>query len=70
MRKVFRFEQKSNLCQVTAEVTIDGKPVPNSLEWRGGFGDLTVSNAAANQRTLHFGAGMAPYLLLPIIPPR
>ena len=24
------------------------------IQWRGGFGDLTVANAAASQRTLYF----------------
>jgi YidC/Oxa1 family membrane protein insertase len=54
VRKTFRFQKNSYLSQVTAEVSVDGKPVRSMIEWRGGFGDLTVSNPASSQRTLHF----------------
>ena len=54
VRKAFRFQQNSYLTSVSTEVTLDGKPLPNLVEWRGGFGDLTVASAAANQRTLYF----------------
>jgi len=53
-RKTFRFQKNSYLSQVTSEVTLDGKPVPSLIEWRGGFGDLTVGTAAGSQRTLYF----------------
>jgi YidC/Oxa1 family membrane protein insertase len=53
-RKVFRFQQHSYLVMVSSECAVDGKPLPHLLEWRGGFGDLTVASAAANQRTLYF----------------
>ena len=52
--KSFKFEKSSYICRVTTSVTTDGKPVPHLIEWRGGFGDLTVANAAANQRTLYY----------------
>jgi YidC/Oxa1 family membrane protein insertase len=54
IRKSFRFEKNSYLSHVTSEVTIDGKPVPNSIEWRGGFGDLTVANPAGTQHVLYY----------------
>ncbi len=54
VRKVIRFQQKSYLSMMSTEVTLDGKPLPNMIEWRGGFGDLTVAAASANQRTLYF----------------
>ncbi|HXK04004.1 MAG TPA: membrane protein insertase YidC [Verrucomicrobiae bacterium] len=54
VRKVFRFQQHSYSTAVATQVTQDGKPIPHLLEWRGGFGDLTVASAAANQRTLYF----------------
>jgi YidC/Oxa1 family membrane protein insertase len=54
VRKTFRFEKNSYLSQITAEVAVDGKPIPSMLEWRGGFGDLTVPSPAAEQRTLYF----------------
>jgi YidC/Oxa1 family membrane protein insertase len=54
VRKTFRFQKNSYLSRVSAEVTIDGKPVPSMLQWRYGFGDLTVGNPASNQLTLFY----------------
>src|ERR1044071_9182834 len=54
VRKTFRFQKGSYLAQITSEVAIDGKPVPNMVEWRGGFGDLTVANPSSNQTTLYY----------------
>jgi YidC/Oxa1 family membrane protein insertase len=54
VRKVFRFQKNSYLTMVSSEVTQDGKPLAHMLEWRGGFGDLTISTAPGNQRTLYF----------------
>src|ERR1035437_9470256 len=53
-RKTFRFEKTSYLAHVTSEVATDGKPVPHMIEWRGGFGDLTVANPSATEKTLYF----------------
>lgn len=54
VRKTFRFQKNSYMAKVATEVTIDGKPVPHRVEWRGGFGDLTVAGPSANGRTLYF----------------
>jgi len=54
VRKVFRFQKNSYLSTVSCEVAVDAKPIPGAIEWRGGFGDLTIPGAAANQRTLYF----------------
>ena len=54
VRKSFRFQKNSYLAEVSAEVAVDGKPIPSMLEWRGGFGDFTVANPAGSQRTLLF----------------
>jgi YidC/Oxa1 family membrane protein insertase len=54
VRKVFRFQKNSYLSTVSCEVAVDAKPIPGAMQWRGGFGDLTLSNAASNQRTLYF----------------
>jgi len=54
VRKVFRFEKNSYLLHVSTEVSNDGQAVPHSIQWRGGFGDFTVTSAVANQRTLYF----------------
>jgi len=54
VRKTFRFLRDSYLCQVASEVTVDSKPLAHAIEWRGGFGDLTVSNAPSKEYTLYF----------------
>jgi YidC/Oxa1 family membrane protein insertase len=54
VRKVIRFQQNSYLSMVSTEATLDGKPLPAMLQWRGGFGDLTVAAASTNQRSLYF----------------
>jgi len=54
VKKVFRFQPNSYLCTVSAEVTVDGKPLPSMLQWLGGFGDLTIPNPFGSQKTLFF----------------
>jgi YidC/Oxa1 family membrane protein insertase len=54
VRKVFKFQKSSYLSMVSTEVTLDGKPLPHMIQWRGGFGDLTIANPSGNQRTLYF----------------
>jgi YidC/Oxa1 family membrane protein insertase len=54
VKKVFRFEKDSYISKVSAEVTVDGAPVRNLIEWRGGFGDLGLSDASANGHALYF----------------
>jgi YidC/Oxa1 family membrane protein insertase len=54
VRKVFRFQKAGYLSMVSTEVTLDGKPLPHMIQWRGGFGDLTIASPAADQRTLYF----------------
>jgi YidC/Oxa1 family membrane protein insertase len=54
VRKVFRFQKNSYLSEVSTEVTVDGKPVPSMVQWRGGFGDFTVPNPTISQETLYF----------------
>ncbi len=57
VRKAFHFQKNSYLAEVSAEASVDGKPIPAMLQWRGGFGDFTVSSPAGNQRTLYFDVG-------------
>ncbi len=45
VRKTLNFTQNYQLT-VDASVSIDGKPVPAALAWRGGFGDKTVYHEA------------------------
>ena len=53
-KKTFRFEKDSYICKVSGEVSLDGAPLPNLIEWRGGFGDLGLSDAAANSHAVYF----------------
>jgi len=54
VRKTFRFQRDSYLCEVSSMVTVDQRPLSHAIEWRGGFGDLTVANAASKENTLYF----------------
>ena len=54
VRKTFRFQKDSYHSQVSAEVTIDGRPVTSMIQWRGGFGDLTVANPASHTLAVYF----------------
>ena len=54
VRKTFRFQKNSYLSQMTAEVSVDGKPVSSMFTWRGGFGDLTIAKPAAAERIVYF----------------
>jgi YidC/Oxa1 family membrane protein insertase len=54
VRKTFRFQKDKYLAQVTAEATIDGRPVNSMIEWRGGFGDLTIDNPYSSENSVYF----------------
>jgi YidC/Oxa1 family membrane protein insertase len=54
VRKRFRLEKAGYLSQISTEATLDGKALPHMIEWRGGFGDLTVPNPGAKQISLYF----------------
>ncbi len=56
-KKTFRFAKDSYLVEVTSQVTANGVLVPHSLEWRGGFGDQTVTNAPAAEHALYYDLG-------------
>ena len=53
-RKSFRFEKRSYLAKVSSQVSENGKPIPAWIEWRGGFGDLGVTNPTADAQTLYY----------------
>src|SRR6266404_7980022 len=53
-RKTFHFVKDSYQSEVSAEVTEGGVPVPHLIEWRAGFGDMTVPSPAAAQHTIHY----------------
>jgi len=52
--KSFQFRKSSYLLNVSMEVTDGGNPLSHEIEWRGGFGDMAVSNPAGDQQTLYF----------------
>ncbi len=52
--KSFQFRKASYLLDVSTEVTDGGKPLPQQVEWRGGFGDMDATNPAGDQQTLYF----------------
>jgi YidC/Oxa1 family membrane protein insertase len=54
VRKTFHFQRDSYLCDVSSEVTVDSRPLVHAIEWRGGFGDLTVSSAASKEYAIYF----------------
>jgi len=53
-KKSFRFGKDSYLAQVATDVKQNGIGVPNLIEWRGGFGDNTVLNRAAEQHAVYY----------------
>jgi YidC/Oxa1 family membrane protein insertase len=53
-KKSFKFSKASYLVGVTTQVTDNGVMVPHSIEWRGGFGDETVPNAATDQKAVYY----------------
>jgi YidC/Oxa1 family membrane protein insertase len=55
-RKTFQFTKDSYQSKVSSEVTDGGVPVPHLLQWRGGFGDMTVPSPVAAQHAVHFDA--------------
>ena len=54
VHKSFRFQKNSYLSQVSSEVSTDGQAVTHMIQWRGGFGDLTISNPSGAELTLYY----------------
>ncbi len=42
------------MVQYADDVTLNGAGLPHLVEWRGGFGDMAVQNAAGQQATIHY----------------
>ncbi len=62
-RKAFRFTQNSYQSLISTEVTDGGVAVPHLLQWRGGFGDMTVPSPVAAQHSVHYDAGAGKLIL-------
>ncbi len=56
-RKKFSFDKDGYLSHIETEVTRNGVPLPNLVDWRGGFGDFAVQSAAGQQSTIRFDTG-------------
>jgi YidC/Oxa1 family membrane protein insertase len=53
--KTFALERDGYLVQYSDEVTqLGGMGIPHLVQWRGGFGDMAVQNAAGQQATIHY----------------
>ncbi|MGI9072788.1 MAG: membrane protein insertase YidC [Bryobacteraceae bacterium] len=56
IQKAFRFGKDSFLANVRSVLLENNVPVPHFLVWRGGFGDLTIRNAAPTEQTVRYDA--------------
>ncbi|MEX2262867.1 MAG: membrane protein insertase YidC [Bryobacteraceae bacterium] len=63
-RKSFRFTKGSYLGEISSEVTEGGTSIPHLLGWRGGFGDLAVTNAASLGHSLYYDPAEASLAVL------
>lgn len=55
-KKTFEFTVDSYLVKISSQVVDNGVLLPHSLVWRGGLGDTTGVNPAADARSLYFDA--------------
>lgn len=53
-KKSFHFGPNSYLVEVSSEISQNGVLVPHELAWQGGFGDQTVSTAAADEHAVYY----------------
>jgi YidC/Oxa1 family membrane protein insertase len=53
--RTFALEPNGYLVQYSDEVAqVGGAGIPHLVQWRGGFGDMAVQNAAGQQGTIHY----------------
>jgi len=53
-KKTFSFQRDGYLVQFADEVKLDSAGLPHLLQWRGGFGDMAVNNAAGHQQGIRY----------------
>jgi YidC/Oxa1 family membrane protein insertase len=61
--KTIKFDS-SYIVELETSVTLDGKPLPHGIAWRGGFGDVTGYKAAQQVQVFYSSAGkfnLLPY---------
>jgi YidC/Oxa1 family membrane protein insertase len=52
--KTFALQPDGYMVQYSDEVTQGGTGIPHLVQWRGGFGDMAVQNAASQQATIRY----------------
>ena len=52
--KTFALQRDGYMVQYSDEVMQAGVGLPHLVQWRGGFGDMAVQNAAGQQATIHY----------------
>lgn len=52
--KTFKFQRASYLVEVDSVASLNGQPLPHLLAWRGGFGDMAVPNAPAQEHAVFY----------------
>ena len=52
--KTFGLQHEGYMVQYSDEVNQNGSGLPHLVEWRGGFGDMAVQNAASQQYTIRY----------------
>jgi YidC/Oxa1 family membrane protein insertase len=53
-KKTFSFTREGYLVQFADEVKLFGNGLPHLVQWRGGFGDMGVNNAAGHQQGIRY----------------
>ncbi|HTR38873.1 MAG TPA: membrane protein insertase YidC [Bryobacteraceae bacterium] len=61
-KKTFEFSKSGYLTHVTTEVTQNGVPLANSIQWRGGFGDATVLNRVGEEHAVYYDPHESSFL--------
>ena len=59
VKKTFELAKDSYLARMTSQVSQNGVMLPHSVEWRGGFGDETVTNPVAIEHGLLYDPNAA-----------
>lgn len=53
-KKLFKFAKDSYLVTVDTQMLDNGVPLAHSIEWRGGFGDVTVVNRSNDEHAVYY----------------
>jgi YidC/Oxa1 family membrane protein insertase len=53
-KKTFAFQREAYMVQFADEVKLGNAGLPHLVQWRGGFGDMAVDNAAGHQQGIRY----------------